>query len=204
MTLMKKALLILTALTFAASAFAGHTWNDYHWASSDLAPTVVDQTSSPLYDVPAAVVEWAALSTPIQPVLASGRKGKVKVVEGYSPFWLGLARIFIEDGHITKGEIKLNTTLLENYGFVAADHVLCQELGHVLGLNHWYDTDTCMNDTPTLANLLEPLATSPNLHDTDQLNLVYDHTDATSGGGKGGGRGGKKGYWLTVHVFPAP
>ncbi len=201
-------------------ASADHSWNGYHWPGDNLSPTVVDKTSSDLYQVGPAVQEWAALSTPIQPEMATSSKGNITVTEAFSPFWLGLARIFVEDGHITKGEVKLNTRLLNSYPDVAADHVLCQEIGHVLGLNHNRvddsspDDATCMNDS--LATL--GLYTSPNTHDTQQLNLIYlGHADATGGSTDDGGGGpdcsknskakqcrSGNGFWITVHVFPAP
>ena len=215
---------LLTAVTVAS---ADHSWNGYHWPSDNLAPTVKDKTSSTLYDegavasVPAGVLEWADLAidnTDIQPTLTDAKKGNITVSEQTSQFWLGLARIFIDDnGHITKGEVKLNTTYLAYYeanGYPGlADHVLCQELGHVLGLGHnRTQTDTCMNDQafedPDLTLI------SPNSHDTVQLNIIYDgHTEPfgssdDDGGGGGGCKGGPKrcgqGVWITVDIFPLP
>ncbi len=56
--------------------------------------------------------------------------------------------------------------------------------------------------------------TSPNVHDTDQLNAIYGHTDTVGGGDEGGpdcskNSNAKKcrsgaGQWVTVHVFWAP
>ena len=204
---------LLTAVTVAS---ADHSWSVYHWSSDNLSPTVVDKTTSSLYGVPAGVTEWANLSTPIQPTLTPAKKGDISVREGFSQTWLGIATIFLDGGHITKGEVKLNTRYLEYYeanGYPGiADHVLCQELGHVLALGHnRTETDTCMNDQEFVGADLK----SPNLHDADQLNItIYDgHTDATGGGEeKGGGGGGCKGgpkkcgqgVWITVHVFPLP
>ena len=217
------ALVFGVALFSATVASADHSWNGYHFPSYNLSPAVVNDTSSSLYDVPAAVTEWAALGTGVQPTLTTASKGDITVKEAFSPFWLGLARVFLDDGHITKAEVKLNTRLLNNYGPAAADHVLCQELGHVLGLDHNRDgdgggspDDTCMNDQTTIGSY-----TSPNSHDTAQLNLIYDgHDDAVpdDGGDTGGGGGGPcppgnpnhkncqnaTGRWIVVHVFPIP
>lgn len=194
---------LLAAISLAAvlalgaiTAQADHSWNGYHWKSTSLSPTVQDNTSSALYDVPVGVTEWATLGASIQPVLTDG-KGKVKVTEEFNPFWYGLARIFIDDaGHITKAEVKLNTVLLEPLGLAAADHVLCQELGHILGLDHnRVDANTCMNDTAAIGS-----ATTPNAHDADQLRAIYNHTDPTGGGRRGNQRAG----WVTVDVVPVP
>lgn len=213
---MKKLTIVAMSLAFLVTAGLalanGHSWNGYHWAGSgERTPAVVDQTSSDLYEIPAAVAEWAALGTPIQPVTATS--GEVTVKEGFSPFWYGLAQVFVEDGHITKGVVKLNTRLLESEGPAAADHVLCQELGHIWGLDH-LDGATCMNDSlASLGNY-----TAPNSADRNTLNEIYAHADSSSAGGDGGGGSGGgppceknpshpkcqsgNGHWVTVHVFP--
>ena len=198
-------LLVLVLLAIPTAVLAAHAWASYHWQSDSLSPTVKDRTKSSLYDVSAGVAEWSGLRSPIQPVLSN--RGVITVKEAGSAFWLGLARIFIdEDGHITKGEVLLNTKLLEGYGAAAADHVLCQELGHVLGLNHQRDAlDSCMNDKAPLGS-----ATSPNGHDGEQLTIIYDHEDVTTetddGGNGNNGRGGRNraGHWVTVDIFPIP
>ena len=170
----------------------------------------------------AAVDEWAGLGTAIQPQNTSKRKGQITVSEGFSPNWLGIAQIFVEGGHITKGTVKLNTTFLNSYGAFVADHVLCQELGHILGLTHNVSvTDTCMNDGGAATSQAEWLAIlnatgsdSPNAHDTEELNASYAHASTEAGtGGSGGGPGNKggggkgknkEGRWVTIHVFPVP
>ena len=60
-------MIALVALLSTSVALASNSWNGYHWSSDNLSPTVVNNTSSSLYDVPAGVAEWAALGTPIQP-----------------------------------------------------------------------------------------------------------------------------------------
>lgn len=207
---MKKILVIVILATLSLLTIgivsADHSWVNYHWTSSNLSPTVFDKTKNDLYDVSAAVSEWANLTTSTQPTISSNRKSNIVVSEAGSAFWLGLARVWVdEDGHIGKGEVKLNTSLLVNYGPAAADHVLCQELGHILGLNHQVGAlDSCMNDQAPLGSV-----TSPNAHDAEQLVLIYDHEDVIidDGGGKGRGKGkgGKKqGEWVVVHTTPIP
>ncbi len=205
-------------LTVVAVASADHSWSVYHWPGDNLSPTVVDKTSSSLYNVPLGVAEWMNLGTPIQPIPTEANKGNITVREAFSQSWLGLARIFIdENGHITKGEVKLNTQYLDYYeahGYPGiADHVLCQEIGHVLGLVHnRNDLNTCMNDQAFIG----PELTSPNAHDTDQLNAIYNLSDAapsgsTDEGGPDCSKNSKakqcrsgNGFWITVHVFPTP
>ena len=215
----------LSLLTVVTVASADHAWSVYHWPSDNLSPTVVDRTTtSPLYDVPAGVREWAKLGTSIQPEMATAnKKGDIKIKESVirSTSYLGLAGVYLDgDGHITRAEIVLNTRLMvELYGpdpRDIADHVLCQEIGHVLGLYHNRDGDdtggspdnTCMNDQGHLGEY-----TSPNSHDIDQLNDIYDgHSEAISDGDEGGpdcsknpnAKKCRNGQWITVHVFWAP
>lgn len=192
---------VMAVMVMAGSALAFHPWNNFHWSSDELSPTVLDKTTSPLYDVSAGVIEWAVLGSSVQPVIATGKKGQITVTEAGSRFWLGLAQVFLEDGHITKGRVKLNTNALIPLGAAAADHVLCQELGHVLSLDHnRVDGDTCMNDQAALGS-----ATSPNTHDGEQLSLNHDHEDELGGNGnKGRGGGRPQNGWVTIHEVPIP
>ena len=206
---------LLTAVTVAS---ADHSWNGYHWSSDNLSPTVVDKTSGQIFQVPDAVQEWAALGTPIQP--DSGNTGEVEVViKRMNANWLGVARIWVdEQDHIQKGRVELNRLYLNSLTANEWDHVLCQELGHIWGLHHNFDgatggtpDDTCMNSSIHLGDF-----TSPNGHDTEQLNDIYAHTDTTGTDTTDNGgpdcnkntnakqcRSGN-GAWITVHVFRAP
>ncbi len=222
-TMITALIAILGLLAVATVASADHSWSVYHWPGDNLNPTFGDKTTSSLYDVPAGVREWADLGTLIQPGMVTGGKADIKVGESVirSSSFLGLAGVYLDsDGHITKAEIVLNTRLIvELYGPNSqdiADHVLCQEIGHVLGLDHNRVDDsspgdyTCMNDSRDTLGLY----TSPNVHDTDQLNVIYGHTDPNSGGDEGGpdcskNSNAKKcrsgdGQWVTVHVFWVP
>ncbi len=200
-----------------------HSWSIYHWDSDSLNLGVVDKTTSSEWDgeVVASIDDWVVLGTPITAYAVERGRAPVTVGEGFSTQWLGLAQIWIEDGHITKGKVTLNTNLLfgGRYGSNAPRHVLCQEIGHIWGLDHNRDElDTCMNDcfnetteADWLACLDAPLGITPNLHDTEQLNLMYDHED--SGGTSSGGGGPncddrpthprcRGGVWVTVHTTP--
>lgn len=206
-----------------------HAWGTYHWASDDLTPTVSDRTRNAALTGATAldVAHWASLGTPIQPSMSARRQAPVTVVEGFSNDWLGLAQIWIEDGHIVKGKVSLNTTfLLGDPRFMpeATAHVLCQEMGHIWGLGHnRNDLDTCMNDCATavteadwLACLNHPDGVNTNAHDVEQLLLAYDgHDDGSTGGTdpRTGGGGPdcderpthprcRSGMWVTVHSTP--
>ena len=142
---MRRSLVIATvALALVAAgaipAGADHSWGEYHWAGvGDRHPAVVDKTAagdpSGKFDVPAAVAEWAALDTPMQPVVASSGPVEVVAKKG-SAQWIGLAQISVSGGHITAGRVTLNTLYYSSYDAAEWDYVVCQELGHIWGLDH--------------------------------------------------------------------
>ena len=68
----------------------------------------------------------------------------------------------------------MNRTYLDPYGDVTKKHVLCQEVGHGFGLDHWYADPTCMNDTAELWNASpDPTYAKPGVHDDEQLTTIY-------------------------------
>ncbi len=210
---------VSTALVLLASpALATHSWNGYHWSSDNLTPTVTGETS--LADVSDVVDDWVNLGT-IKPTYTGPGSGDIKVVaKRGNPNWIGLAQIKIDsDGHIVEGKVTLNSAYANyNNGNGTANiwkHVLCQEVGHILGLQH-SSQETCMNDAfETLG-----VYTTPGGHDDVQLNTIYDdHVDVVGGtsdpdDGAGGpdctkNANAKKcrtgaGQWITLHVFSMP
>ncbi|MCZ6631191.1 MAG: hypothetical protein O7D28_07570 [Actinobacteria bacterium] len=211
---------IATAMVLLASpALATHSWSVYHFPSDNLSPTVTGETR--LADVSDVVDDWAGLETNILPSYAASGSGDIKVVaKRGNPNWIGLAQIKIDSaGHILEGKVTLNSAYANyNNGNGTANiwkHVLCQEVGHILGLQH-SGGDTCMNDAfETLG-----MYTGPDIHDAKQLNLIYDgHVDVVGGtGDPDDGAGGpdcnknanaKKcrtgaGQWITLHVLSMP
>jgi len=216
--------LALVMLLTAGVASADNKWNGYHWSSDNLSPTVVDNTGEPISDtdepifnVPAAVTEWAA-GTGIQPT--SGSSGAVEVVvTKVRPHYLGVARIWVDEyDHIGKGRVELNQRYLNSLTFDEWDHVLCQELGHIWALAHSdvVNDPSCMRGSDVLGSY-----TSPSDHDKVTLTAIYtDHADTSppdDGGSSGGGdcdrnpagkcRGSSNsssGRWVTIHEFLAP
>ena len=99
--------------------------------------------------------------------------------------WLGIASVWVSGKHITQGTVKLNDTYFNTSTYnkpAWRNLVLCQELGHTLGLDH-QDTiftnanlNTCMDYT----NLPDSNQWA-NYHDFEELKIIYNHIDATSG-----------------------
>lgn len=98
--------------------------------------------------------------------------------------WLGIAQIWVTGSHITQGVTKMNDTYFNTakYNTPAWKNlVLCQEVGHTLGLDHQDEVfdnpnlDTCMDYTSN------PLTNQhPNTHDYEQLETIYFHLDSIS------------------------
>jgi len=193
--------MLLVASAFVTPASATNTWNGYHWATPNRDPlNVVNTIGASLDHLPTvgpALNEWTIVNV-IEPTLAATGPVTIAAKNGNANY-LGVAQIWLENGHISKGRVVLNTLYYWSLDTEEWDHVLCQEIGHVLGLDHRDAPGTCMND-----HVLD--APTPGTHDLQTLNDLYAHTD--EGGGDGGTcRGGPRkcgnGQWITVHAFPA-
>lgn len=199
-------------------AEADHSWRGFHWARTSnpftlqlgdnldpawdghLATTSADWSKSTVLDT--AIVAGSAEGKSCQPVI--GRVEVCNLMKGNNG-WLGIAQIWITSGrHIVQGRVIVNDYY---YGFPFYDTaawrniVMCQEVGHTLGLDH-QDEDffnknlnTCMDYTA------EPESNQhPNAHDYAQLREIYRHLDSTTtvGAGapsSGAGVGAHKSSW---------
>lgn len=159
----------------------GHIWGDginaYHLGHDALSPVLVNNTR---YEVD--VESWNALGTPLE-LRTEGEGFEITINEGgdRNSGWLGMASIEIDsDGHITSGTVTMNATILADYTSNTAAHVLCQEIGHELGLEHnRNELNTCMNDCPDAPDFRACLnldfGKTPNEHDGETLKAVYAH-----------------------------
>ena len=232
-------LAVVLALTVSSVALATTTlWGSshedgigYHWNASDLTIDVGDQSGiyDPLVHLDelnesGATFEGFPSSSTFDTVVKDGKMGR--------PF-LGSARVRLdENGHILKGEVELNTF------FYGPDEpwwgvVICQELLHILGLNHSNEDKSCMNTEDAVDRAeSEEGWDSPGTHDIESLLIIYPiapnspHTEPVAApeptqepdnGGpdctkntkpkkcqEGAGTSTSGGTWITVHKFPAP
>lgn len=198
-------------------ARATHSWNGYHWARGDASIPVslrlLDKMNG-VWDTlhPAVSSDWGALSPVFAFTTVSGKRVAYEVELASKKFgnngWLGLATIWIDgSGHIVRGRVQVNDYYFQFPRYNTPEvrqHVLCQELGHVLGLDHnragdegGSPDDSCMNDRVTFPTEVYP---HPNVHDAEQIGLVYGHAD---GGGSALSTAKAGHREVTVHVFPA-
>ncbi|MCA1692439.1 MAG: hypothetical protein LC733_09650, partial [Actinobacteria bacterium] len=98
--------------------------------------------------------------------------------------WLGLASVWATENHITQATVKLNDTYFNTAQYNTPawrNSVMCQEVGHTLGLGHNDENfatvkETCMDyaNDPTLNQ-------HPNAHDYEQLAAIYNnHFDSST------------------------
>jgi hypothetical protein len=190
---------ILAAVAIPPAALADHSWGGYHWGrtanpftlkvgnnvssawQSSFNSMVADWTKSTVVDI-AAVPGSVSNLRKCSPTL-----GRVEVCN-YSygrNGWLGIAQIWASGTHITQGVVKMNDTYYAMASYNKPEWrnlVMCQEVGHTLGLDHQDEAfdnpnlGTCMDYTST--PLGPPNNEHPNTHDYDMLKSIYAHTDA--------------------------
>ncbi len=192
----------LLGITFQFAVFASHSWGGYHWArtANPFALKLGDNVSS-IWDphLNIASSDWSSGDPSVPDVLntvvvagqANPRNcrptsGRVEVCNGTygSNGWLGIAQVWVSGSHITQGVVKLNDTYFNTPAYntpVWRQFVTCQEIGHTFGLAH---QDEVFNN-PNLGSCMDytsdPTTNQhPNLHDFQELAIIYGHVDSTT------------------------
>ncbi len=197
----RRVLLAFLVTTFPSMALANHSWGGYHWARTSNPFTLkvgnnVNAGWQTYFDT--TISDWSASSVLDLNVVAGTSNKHCSAVTGTVQVcnrrygnngWLGLASISITGGtHITQGTVKVNDTYFDTSTYNnpnERNHVMCQEVGHTLGLDHT-STDgssqnTCMDYySNTGSNAGSTLSTHPNQHDYDELNVIYSHLDSST------------------------
>ena len=182
------------AVLAASVATASHSWNNYHWArtTSSFTLQVIDSNTSNWDDeLSRALSDWSKSSKLDMRVTgydsSSTTRQRCPAVLGkvrscnYSygqNGWLGLASINLDSrGHISQGTSKMNDSYSTSFSSQNERwHVMCQELGHTIGLGHTSEDgssqNTCMDYSQSSTSV------SPNSHDYNMLATIYGHTDS--------------------------
>ena len=193
------AVLSLAALVvFPYVAAANHSWGGYHWArtSNPFTLKLGDNVSSAWDGILATTsADWTLSSVLDTTIVVGGTNpkncrptsGRVEVCNSKygKNGWLGIAQLLLNsDGHKCTGGTKMNDTYFSTakYNTTAwRNLVMCQEVGHTLGLDHQDENfdnanlDTCMDYTSNPASNQHP-----NAHDYEELELIYAHLDSST------------------------
>ena len=200
---------IAAVLAMALPAGATHSWGGYHWARTanpftlklgDNVSAAWDGslvTTSSDWSV-SSVLDTKIVSGSTNPRPCKATSGRVEVCNAAygGNGWLGVAQIWISGLHITQGTVKVNDTYFATTTYDTPawrNLVMCQEVGHTLGLDHQDENfnnanlGTCMdytNDPSTNQH--------PNAHDYEELGIIYAHLDSTTtlNAAPAGARGG--------------
>ncbi len=184
-------LLLSVSVPFVASA--SNSWANYHWARTASSSTLnLGDNVSSLWDsyLQTSSIDWSMSSVMDTPVVSGASKRNCGAVPGRVEVcnktygkngWLGIANISVSGGHITQGTVKLNDTYFNTATYNTPawrNLVMCQEIGHTLGLDHQDEIlnntnlGTCMDYTNSPASNQHP-----NQHDHDMLTSIYLHLD---------------------------
>lgn len=210
-------LIVFALAAFPTATFATHSWGGYHWARTsnpftlklgdNLSSTWDPYLGTTSYDwSSSAVLDTTIVSGRTNPRICRPTSGRVEVCNFTygSTGWLGVAQIWVSGSHIAQGTVKLNDTYFNaSYNTPAwRNLVMCQEVGHTLGLDHQDTTfgnqnlGTCMDYTNDPDGTLYGQLSNehPNQHDYDELDIIYSHLDSTTTVGQ---------TTLTGHMPPA-
>ena len=180
--------------------WGSNTWGNYHWARTNNPFTLklgdnVSSTWDPYLTEASSdwsksiVLDTTVVAGQTTPQSCKSTNGRVEVCNakyGYNG-WLGIASIWVSGSHITKGVVKLNDTYFATSTYNTPGWrrlVMCQEIGHPLGLDHQDviftnpNLGSCMDYTNN--PLGPPSNEHPNQHDYDTLETIYSHLDTTT------------------------
>lgn len=185
---------VLFAFAVAKPAEASHSWGGYHWARTVNSFTLkVGDNVSPAWDsyLNTTVSDWTASSVLDLSKVSGASKGNCNPTNGRIEVcskkygfngWLGVAQIWVQNtNHIYQAITKVNDSYYNQPAYNTPawrNIVMCQEVGHALGLDHQdeiFDNSnlgTCMdytNDPSTNQH--------PNAHDYAELETIYGHLD---------------------------
>lgn len=204
-TAKQTALAITSVLAFfiiigaVSAANADHTWGPYHWARTANPFTIkLGDNVSGVWDTSLALaaVDWS-LSSVLDATVVTGsnprtqksckpKAGRGEVCNAKYGFngWLGIASIWISGEHITQGTVKLNDTYFSTATYNTPSWrslVMCQEVGHVFGLDHQDEVFTNQNLGTCMDYTNDPTTNQhPNTHDYEMLETIYAHLDTTT------------------------
>ncbi|MEO6397296.1 MAG: hypothetical protein ABIP13_02395, partial [Tepidiformaceae bacterium] len=132
-------------LSGVATGYASHSWGTYHWARTENPFTLRLGNNMTTFEwtgyLKSAAGDWNSTNgaNPLRTVLVAGAgkkrcgavSGRVEVCNGTygQNGWLGLAQIWLSNGHIVQGTTKMNDSYFSQAYYNNANeklHVVCQ------------------------------------------------------------------------------
>lgn len=188
---------IFLSAFFPSDTFATHSWDGYHWArTANPFNLKLGDNVSGVWDpiLRTTSADWSVSSVLDTAIVSGGTKarncratlGRVEVCNSKygNNGWLGIAQIWISGLHIVQGITKVNDTYFNTSTYNSTawrNLVMCQEVGHTLGLDH-QDEDFNNSNLGSCMDYTSNPGTNqhPNKHDYDELELIYAHFDPTT------------------------
>ncbi|HET9452608.1 MAG TPA: hypothetical protein VFO83_17080 [Aggregicoccus sp.] len=184
------------AAELGSTTQAMHSWNGYHWGrTSNPFQLKLGDNVSAAWDSAlslsssdwskSTVLDTSVVAGQARPKNCRPTAGRVEVCNAAygNTGWLGVAQIWLSGGHISQGIVKVNDTYYNTAKYNTPawrNSVMCQEIGHTLGLGHNdEDFDTVNGTCMDYAN--DPTQNQhPDSHDYAELESIYRHLDGTT------------------------
>jgi hypothetical protein len=187
---------VLAVQLLVPPAGASHAWAGFHWArtANPLQLQLGRNLSGPWVSVlDTTSADWSASAVVDTAVVAGGTNakrcnptaGRVEVCNASygRNGWLGVASVWASGSHVTRATVKVNDSYfsMAKYNTPAwRNSVMCQEVGHTLGLGHNDEDFSTVNGT-CMDYADDPAQNQhPNAHDYEQLATIYSHLDTTN------------------------
>jgi hypothetical protein len=188
----------------AAAVTVTPSWNGYHWARTGPLMIGIGDNVSSTWDsyLTTAATKWTAANN-IGYVVTTGKStpstcgGVFGGIQACSynygaTGWLGYTYVWLSGGFIVQATVKLNDYYLSSSKYNNAAYkqfVVCQELGHALGLGHINTVTTDLNVGSCMDYTNDPSGTKgtngtlvnsgPGPSDFTELNTIYAKLDST-------------------------
>lgn len=193
----------LSLIVISGSADANHSWGGYHWSRTSTLSIPLGSNVSSDWQVWPPQSDWSAAAA-FDFRLISGTTNRASCAPVYGRVeicsyaygntnWLGIANVWTNGEHIVQATVQLNDSYFHSASYYNTPSwrrfVVCQELGHVVGLDHQdlnqnnANLGSCMDYTGDPTGKLGTNGSLHNLgpgkHDFEQLDQIYGHVDAS-------------------------
>lgn len=209
--------LFALALLLPKQTYASHSWGNYHWARTTNPFTLkLGDNVTPTWDghLATAAADWsvsnvldlAVVAGSANPKNCRPSSGRVEVCNAKygKNGWLGIAQIWASGAHIVQGVTKLNDTYFNTATYNSSawrNLVMCQEVGHTIGLDHQDETFTNANLNTCMDYTNNPESNQyPNAHDYEELEIIYAHLDGLTTVGQTSAQLAQSGFFKDANV----